>query len=152
MRRPRRHRWLTVSVFFIAYSVLQAVFTASTASEPAVDINLPEEVNSPVPADTKDEIEKDATRQRNDATPTEPTEKSPDEAVERTTETEDIEEEEDGKKTMKDAGYKEPINVLAAGAQAFHIDGIRIKGHDPQLGWLANDWKCSRDQRRKSES
>ncbi|CAH0684018.1 unnamed protein product [Chilo suppressalis] len=107
MRRPRRHRWLTVSVFFIAYSVLQAVFTASTASEPAVDINLPEEVNSPVPADTKDEIEKDATRERNGATPTEPTEKSPDEAVERTTETEDIEEEEDGKKTMKDAGYKE---------------------------------------------
>lgn len=35
MRRPRRHRWLTVSVFFIAYSVFQAVL--SNASEPADD-------------------------------------------------------------------------------------------------------------------
>ncbi|KAJ8715474.1 hypothetical protein PYW07_009956 [Mythimna separata] len=34
MRRPRRHRWLTVSVFFIAYSVFQAVYKPSNASEP----------------------------------------------------------------------------------------------------------------------
>ncbi|XP_061380142.1 probable sodium/potassium/calcium exchanger CG1090 [Danaus plexippus] len=33
MRKPRRHRWLTVSVFFIAYSVFQAVL--SHPSEPA---------------------------------------------------------------------------------------------------------------------
>ncbi|KAF9408299.1 hypothetical protein HW555_011968 [Spodoptera exigua] len=34
MRRPRRHRWLTVSVFFIAYSVFQAIYSPSNASEP----------------------------------------------------------------------------------------------------------------------
>ncbi|CAK1541193.1 unnamed protein product [Leptosia nina] len=33
MRRPRRHRWLVVSVFFIAYSVFQAVL--GKPSEPA---------------------------------------------------------------------------------------------------------------------
>ncbi|XP_013165794.1 PREDICTED: probable sodium/potassium/calcium exchanger CG1090 isoform X1 [Papilio xuthus] len=35
MRRPRRHRWLTVSVFFIAYSIFQAVLSASTS--PLID-------------------------------------------------------------------------------------------------------------------
>ncbi|CAH0697188.1 unnamed protein product [Spodoptera exigua] len=34
MRSPRRHRWLTVSVFFIAYSVFQAIYSPSNASEP----------------------------------------------------------------------------------------------------------------------
>ncbi|CAG4970847.1 unnamed protein product [Colias eurytheme] len=46
MRRPRRHRWLTVSIFFIAYSVFQAVI--GSPSEPVKD--LPE--NTPVPAAT----------------------------------------------------------------------------------------------------
>uniref|UniRef100_A0A2A4IZH9 Sodium/calcium exchanger membrane region domain-containing protein n=1 Tax=Heliothis virescens TaxID=7102 RepID=A0A2A4IZH9_HELVI len=36
MRRPRRHRWLTVSVFFIAYSVFQAVYSPSNASDPII--------------------------------------------------------------------------------------------------------------------
>ncbi|XP_026322939.1 probable sodium/potassium/calcium exchanger CG1090 isoform X2 [Hyposmocoma kahamanoa] len=33
MRRPRRHRWLTVSVFFIAYSVFQAVLNPAATGE-----------------------------------------------------------------------------------------------------------------------
>ncbi|XP_022827560.1 probable sodium/potassium/calcium exchanger CG1090 isoform X2 [Spodoptera litura] len=51
MRRPRRHRWLTVSVFFIAYSVFQAIYSPSNASEPidkpAEDIPIGPPTNKP---------------------------------------------------------------------------------------------------------
>ncbi|CAH2097182.1 unnamed protein product [Euphydryas editha] len=45
MRKPRRHRWLTVSVFFIAYSVFQAVL--SNASEPADQVDKTADVVKP---------------------------------------------------------------------------------------------------------
>ncbi|CAH4037030.1 probable sodium/potassium/calcium exchanger CG1090 isoform X1 [Pieris brassicae] len=43
MRRPRRHRWLVVSVFFIAYSVFQAVLgkPSEPGPSPASDIVSP---------------------------------------------------------------------------------------------------------------
>ncbi|CAG9794850.1 unnamed protein product [Diatraea saccharalis] len=104
MRRPRRHRWLTVSVFFIAYSVLQAVFTSSNASEPASDVDLPEKI---------EKIEKviqstpeGTTKQASDSLPSKPTQ-NPDEVEQKITETDEMDEDEDNKKKMKDAGYKE---------------------------------------------
>lgn len=45
MRKPRRHRWLTVSVFFIAYSVFQGVL--SKASEPADQADKTADVVNP---------------------------------------------------------------------------------------------------------
>ncbi|XP_064074871.1 probable sodium/potassium/calcium exchanger CG1090 [Vanessa tameamea] len=48
MRKPRRHRWLTVSVFFIAYSVFQAVL--SNASEPADPMDKTPETGKVSPA------------------------------------------------------------------------------------------------------
>ncbi|XP_045455422.1 probable sodium/potassium/calcium exchanger CG1090 [Melitaea cinxia] len=45
MRKPRRHRWLTVSVFFIAYSVFQGVL--SNASEPADQADKTADVVNP---------------------------------------------------------------------------------------------------------
>ncbi|KAL0860828.1 hypothetical protein ABMA27_009370 [Loxostege sticticalis] len=112
MRRPRRHRWLTVSVFFIAYSVFQAVLTSSNASEPAEPpVETPdvgEKKNLPIP-DVVEEIakgvniEEEMLKQK----ATETQEKGPEKGEsEEDTSTERDEEEED-KKTSKDAGYTE---------------------------------------------
>ncbi|CAG9118968.1 unnamed protein product [Plutella xylostella] len=37
MRRPRRHRFLTLSVFFITYSVFHAVFSAAVDKASVAD-------------------------------------------------------------------------------------------------------------------
>ncbi|XP_041985191.1 probable sodium/potassium/calcium exchanger CG1090 [Aricia agestis] len=47
MRRPRRHRWLTVSVFFIAYTVFHAVLgKASEPADPIVEVTAGPAVKS----------------------------------------------------------------------------------------------------------
>ncbi|XP_026754390.2 probable sodium/potassium/calcium exchanger CG1090 isoform X2 [Galleria mellonella] len=130
MRRPRRHRWLTVSVFFIAYSVFQAVMTSSTASEPASDTN-PEPSEKKTTPIAENEPEKGAAKEEKPANegtgenkePAKEESKTEDKEEEKTeikdkaentdktengeSSLEEEEEEEEDKKKMKDAGYKE---------------------------------------------
>ncbi|CAG9794851.1 unnamed protein product [Diatraea saccharalis] len=114
MRRPRRHRWITVSVFFIAYSVLQAAFTLSNASEPASDVDLPEKIEKTekgiqsTPADPKDEIVKVTRKYESDAITTEPR-LNPEVSYEKTT---GIEENIDDYTMMKDDNYVEEKKEL----------------------------------------
>ncbi|XP_013185026.1 probable sodium/potassium/calcium exchanger CG1090 [Amyelois transitella] len=105
MRRPRRHRWLTLSVFFIAYSVFHSMMTASKATDqhPENDIwrdrdYQPNENDKP-----KEEILKKIT------TPN-PSSGEENEAEEEDKETTDPSVEESPKKELKDAGYKETVN------------------------------------------
>ncbi|CAB3223003.1 unnamed protein product [Arctia plantaginis] len=110
MRRPRRHRWLTVSVFFIAYSVFQAVFMSSNASEP---IATPDDVADKIDkTPVADEITKSQTGKGKDETPlliTTPSDnedKGPAEGDKKKLKG-TLEEDEPDKKTLKDAGYVE---------------------------------------------
>ncbi|CAH0721028.1 unnamed protein product, partial [Brenthis ino] len=101
MRKPRRHRWLTVSVFFIAYSVFQAVL--SNASEPVEDkVDV-----SPVPEikTTNFEISK-----ASEATPgvTSKEEKGNGKKAMKGLEDEP---DEGNKKKQKDAGYEEDKTI-----------------------------------------
>ncbi|KAJ0170926.1 hypothetical protein K1T71_013698 [Dendrolimus kikuchii] len=51
MRRPRRHRWLTISVLFIAYSIFQAVTSAPSTTAPDVaesDVNTDKAKDVPI--------------------------------------------------------------------------------------------------------
>ncbi|CAH2059625.1 unnamed protein product, partial [Iphiclides podalirius] len=109
MHRPRRHRWLTVSVFFIAYSIFQAVLSASTstlsptkpdttvdATPPVVDSDAKTSTNnenvgsSPLPMTSSKEAEDESSEM-------------PPEGNKKTLK--EIEEEEGEKKKQKDDGY-----------------------------------------------
>ncbi|XP_053619933.1 probable sodium/potassium/calcium exchanger CG1090 isoform X2 [Plodia interpunctella] len=105
MRRPRRHRWLTVSVFFIAYSVFQAVMTSSTASDP-VDLE-PEGVRKATIKPAKEESEKREPPKPEPNKEEESDEEGNEPGKEPTAPTV----EEEPKKDLKDAGYKETENT-----------------------------------------
>ncbi|KAL4710818.1 hypothetical protein ACJJTC_010941 [Scirpophaga incertulas] len=111
MRRPRRHRWLTVSVFFIAYSMLQSVFTASDASEPALGDTLDlstEKFSSPAAPQTtvKEELEKETTNDGNEISSPKPTESSPEDEKEATTPSGELKETDKDKNEKKVAENK----------------------------------------------
>ncbi|XP_045780474.1 probable sodium/potassium/calcium exchanger CG1090 isoform X1 [Maniola jurtina] len=102
MRKPRRHRWLTLSVIMIAYSIFQAVM--SNPSEPPESPDKPEPPVPNVPEHSKTSN----TIKESDVSPIGPKE-------ENTHETDgkkamkgiEIEPEEGEKKKQKDAGYEE---------------------------------------------
>ncbi|XP_021204452.1 probable sodium/potassium/calcium exchanger CG1090 isoform X2 [Bombyx mori] len=111
MRRPRRHRWLTISVFFIAYSVIQAVFSATTVSEPSapskadttpdesvVKTTPPVEYTSKAGQKKEDSTDSQGNSEEVGETATEGGKKSLKGL---------IDDEEDDKKTIKDAGYED---------------------------------------------
>ncbi|XP_072933005.1 probable sodium/potassium/calcium exchanger CG1090 [Epargyreus clarus] len=108
MRRPRRHRWLTVSVFFIAYSVFQAML--STATEPGDTTNPDTNVPAPnPPEESKPDVNKET--EGAPASETEPRSEEdagkPPEGGKKGMKGPVDEPEEGKKKEQKDAGYKE---------------------------------------------
>lgn len=127
MRRPKRYRWLTVSVFLVAYSVFHAVLSAKVEQTPTNDKTEPDtnDVKDPVPEnptpidDKKDEDNKNDAKDK-EITPEDKkvTEPAGDEIIEEGEPVEEdigrkkamkgVEEEEEGeKKKQKDAGYED---------------------------------------------
>ncbi|KAJ2940030.1 hypothetical protein O0L34_g14063 [Tuta absoluta] len=105
MRRPRHHRWLTMSVLFIAYSVFQAVFSAaSTATVSLVDETSSADGKSTTPLDINPEKEKESTPAILDKDVEVSTRVGGKKAMK---EGEVDEENEGEKKRQKDAGYVE---------------------------------------------
>ncbi|KOB62898.1 putative potassium-dependent sodium-calcium exchanger [Operophtera brumata] len=109
MRRPRRHRWLTVSVFFIAYSVFQAVFSASITPETAeLDKELGEtpayEFTSP---GSKTEEPREETKKTTPAGADVKESEEESSAEGDKKKMKGLVDEEEDKKTQKDAGYNE---------------------------------------------
>ncbi|XP_049880616.1 probable sodium/potassium/calcium exchanger CG1090 [Pectinophora gossypiella] len=108
MRRPRRHRWLTLSVFFVAYSVFQAVFSpSSTASTvgPSTDVDEPSsQRDNPITIPEKDE--KDISTTPLSMAENEYSTRSGKKAMKGLVDEEE-EEDESEKKKQKDAGYVE---------------------------------------------
>ncbi|CAH2265387.1 jg13340 [Pararge aegeria aegeria] len=103
MRKPRRHRWLTLSVVMIAYSVFQAVM--SNPSEPAENPDkLPEPTIPHVPENTKTTN----SIKESDVTPIATKEESANAADgKKSMKGFEIEPEEGEKKKQKDAGYED---------------------------------------------
>ncbi|XP_063629587.1 probable sodium/potassium/calcium exchanger CG1090 [Cydia splendana] len=117
MRRPRRHRWLTVSVFFIAYSVGQALMS-SPGDAPKEGSTLPEPTPTILTSPKKEtDFTKETSPKETEPTPAGEKEKVPEEEEDKGRKkllkgtTEPDEEDEGEKKKQKDAGY-EPSNAV----------------------------------------
>ncbi|XP_073963280.1 probable sodium/potassium/calcium exchanger CG1090 isoform X1 [Choristoneura fumiferana] len=76
MRRPRRHRWLTLTVFFVAYSVGQVVFSATTPTDMLPQGNeestLSERQPTKIPPKKEDDVEENNEEGTNKADETTP--------------------------------------------------------------------------------